>query len=222
MGELGTSEAPAPASTRDRILEVATRIIVEQGVGGLRIRALAREAGIREGSVYNHFKSRDEIIRTIFRQMDTSMSPLGDLLDRSTTSPEQLTSLRELLRTAGLGYFIIESGEHLIRHFSRAPDSLRLLRAAISARFHDEDARKAYEEVFLGDMARVLRTACELAAEQGALRASIAPIALTRLIVAAYENAIIESFKENGFERFSASLRESTTLIGALLAGEPE
>ena len=58
--------------TRERILDAATRVIVERGVAGLRIRAVARDVGIREGSIYNHFSGRADMIRAIFRRVNAS------------------------------------------------------------------------------------------------------------------------------------------------------
>ena len=61
---------------------------MERGVGGLRIRGIARAVGIREDSIYNHFAGRDEIIRVIFEQADASMSPTGATLDLDRTPKE--------------------------------------------------------------------------------------------------------------------------------------
>ena len=148
---------------------------MERGVGGLRIREVARAVGIREGSIYNHFAGRDEIIRAIFEQVDAAMSPFGETLDMETTPKEQLRLAGEEIRTRGLAGFLSASAEHLLRHFTRNPDSLRLIRAILSARFHDPGARQAYEEVFRKDMSRALQAIFHLAAERGLLREAVQP-----------------------------------------------
>jgi AcrR family transcriptional regulator len=52
-------------TTRERILDVAIDLISRKGFGAVSIRDIAREVGIRESSIYNHFKSKDEILDTI-------------------------------------------------------------------------------------------------------------------------------------------------------------
>jgi AcrR family transcriptional regulator len=210
--------APEPGSgdTRRRILEAATRIIVERGIGGLRIRELARAVGIREGSIYNHYAGRDQIIKAIFEQVDAGMSPLGETLDLERTPKEQLHLAGEEVRARGLAGFLSASGKYLLEHFARNPDSLRLLRAILSARFHDPSARRAYDEVFRRDMERALLTIFHLAAEQGLLRESVRPQDLTGLVMAGFEQAIADSFADDGTRRFAASIRKSMDLIGTL------
>src|SRR5512136_1147155 len=163
MSQNRSPHEPATQGTRQRILEAATRLIVERGVGGLRIRDVARLVGIREGSLYNHYTGRDELIQAIFEQVDAGMSPLGRILDLERTPTEQLQLAREEIRARGLAGFLAASGEHLLKHFARNPDSLRLLRAVLSARFHDPSARRAYEEVFRSDMERALLAIFHLA-----------------------------------------------------------
>jgi AcrR family transcriptional regulator len=51
-----------PGSTRDRLLDAAARIIREQSITGATIREIARAAGVAEGSVYNHFRDKSELI----------------------------------------------------------------------------------------------------------------------------------------------------------------
>ncbi|MCK4514952.1 MAG: TetR/AcrR family transcriptional regulator [Spirochaetaceae bacterium] len=203
-------------STRERILETATRIIVERGVGGLRIRELAHEVGIREGSIYNHFAGRNEIIEAIFRQADARMSPFGALLDLETTPKDQLDLTRKEIRSTGLAGFLADSAEYVVQEFAKYPDALCLIRAIISARFHDESARRAYEEVFRKDMSRAILAVCHIAFEQGLLKQSIRPQALADLMAAAFEYAIGDSFAPDGFERFKATLRNLFGVIGAM------
>ncbi len=207
---------PGPSDTRRRILEAATKLIVERGVGGLRIRAIAQAVGIREGSIYNHYAGRDQIIRAIFEQVDAGMSPLGETLDLERTPPEQLSLAGEEIRARGLAGFLAASGKHLLEHFARNPDSLRLLRAMLSARFHDPSARRAYEEVFRRDMERALQAIFHLAAEQGLLREAVRPQDLAGLVMGSFEQAFADSFADEGPERFEASIRQLMITVGAL------
>lgn len=47
--------------TRDRIIAEARVLFAERGYGGATTAELARRAGIAEGTIYRHFKSKDDL-----------------------------------------------------------------------------------------------------------------------------------------------------------------
>ena len=49
-------------STRDVILRAADRVVVEVGVSGLTLEAVAREAGLSKGGLLYHFPSKEALI----------------------------------------------------------------------------------------------------------------------------------------------------------------
>jgi AcrR family transcriptional regulator len=54
--------ADGTETTRDRIREEAYRLLVERGVDGLSMRALAERLHIKASSLYKHVRDKDEII----------------------------------------------------------------------------------------------------------------------------------------------------------------
>lgn len=52
---------------RDRIVAAALECIQEHGVRGATTKLVARRAGVSEGSIYNHFTNRSELIVDAFR-----------------------------------------------------------------------------------------------------------------------------------------------------------
>jgi AcrR family transcriptional regulator len=66
-----------PLLTRTRIVEVATTIIDAEGFDALSTRRLAAELDVRAPSLYNHFKTKEEILDAvgdaIIAQVDISM-----------------------------------------------------------------------------------------------------------------------------------------------------
>ncbi|MCH5277035.1 MAG: TetR/AcrR family transcriptional regulator [Desulfovibrionaceae bacterium] len=54
---------------KDAILRAATRLFAERGFGNTPTILLAREAGVAEGTIFRHFKSKDEIFRTLIEQV---------------------------------------------------------------------------------------------------------------------------------------------------------
>jgi AcrR family transcriptional regulator len=60
-------------STKEKILECATKLFAEKGYSAISVRTLAREVGITEGSIYNHFKSKKEILETILENHEKQL-----------------------------------------------------------------------------------------------------------------------------------------------------
>ncbi len=61
-------------TTRERILDAAIDQIAQKGFEAVSIRDIAREVGIRESSIYNHFKRKDEILDTIIEYFVAELS----------------------------------------------------------------------------------------------------------------------------------------------------
>jgi len=53
---------------RGRILEIARRIISEEGLEALSIRRITNEMGYSSGSIYHYFKSKDDILLCILNE----------------------------------------------------------------------------------------------------------------------------------------------------------
>jgi AcrR family transcriptional regulator len=66
---LPRSAEPAPAAvpeaTRDQILAEAARLFRQQGYAATTLRQIADAAGIKAGSIYYHFGSKDEILGVV-------------------------------------------------------------------------------------------------------------------------------------------------------------
>jgi AcrR family transcriptional regulator len=56
------SLSPLRARTRSAIVEAALRLFARQGVGGTAIHEIAGEAGVSNGSFYNYFRTREDVL----------------------------------------------------------------------------------------------------------------------------------------------------------------
>lgn len=72
-------------TTRETLLQKATELFASEGYNGVSVRKLARAAGITEGSIYNHFASKNEILEEILdehaRQLESQMPISQALID---------------------------------------------------------------------------------------------------------------------------------------------
>lgn len=104
------SELPAePLSRRDRarvdtvreIKETARKVLVEQGVDGLALRAVAREMGMTAPALYRYFDSREDLVENVVADLyDELVALLEAARDdaRPATAPIQLLTCSRAFR----------------------------------------------------------------------------------------------------------------------------
>lgn len=64
------------ARTRQALIEAAMRIYSESGVASLMLNDLADEAGVSSGTVYNYFKTREEVLQAVGIELADQLSHL--------------------------------------------------------------------------------------------------------------------------------------------------
>ncbi|MFD0691473.1 TetR/AcrR family transcriptional regulator [Actinomadura fibrosa] len=52
---------------REHLIGTAERLIAERGTAGLTVRTIAREAGVADGVLYNHFADKEELLALALR-----------------------------------------------------------------------------------------------------------------------------------------------------------
>ncbi|MFT0138049.1 TetR/AcrR family transcriptional regulator [Alcanivoracaceae bacterium MT1] len=62
------------ARTRQQLLEAAMRVYARAGAGGLALNALAEEAGVSNGTVYNYFRTREEVLEAVGLELAVQLS----------------------------------------------------------------------------------------------------------------------------------------------------
>jgi TetR/AcrR family transcriptional repressor of nem operon len=72
----------------DRILATATRIAQAHGYGGLNLRALAEQVGIKAGSLYHHFPSKADLAAAVARRYAEDSAAVLEALAAEAARPE--------------------------------------------------------------------------------------------------------------------------------------
>ncbi len=84
-------------SLRDRVLETARRIVIQEGYAALSMRAVAREIGCSATAIYLHFDSKDALMHSI---VDEGMRLLNEILTRAAElEVDPLRRLERMLRS---------------------------------------------------------------------------------------------------------------------------
>jgi len=82
---------------RERILDAAERVFAQHGFFAARVSEIAKEAGVADGTIYLYFKSKDELLISLF---ESRMERFNDMLARATAKEARPTDrLLALIRT---------------------------------------------------------------------------------------------------------------------------
>lgn len=92
---------PAPSvargDKRDAILRAAIRVFAERGFFGAQVADVARVAGVAAGTVYLYFRSKDDLLVSIFERVMTDALEEGRVALAGVTDPiERLRTLARL------------------------------------------------------------------------------------------------------------------------------
>lgn len=78
---------PQPASTKEQILDAAETLFAEQGIEGVSLRSLTKEAGVNLASVHYHFGSKEAVVKAAFtrriRPVNQERLDRLDMLERA-------------------------------------------------------------------------------------------------------------------------------------------
>ena len=85
--------AGAQNTTRDRILDAASRIVAKLGVAAATTKRIAAEARLSEGSLYNHFKDKPELlIALVMERLPSIRQVFIELQKTDVTIPERIVA----------------------------------------------------------------------------------------------------------------------------------
>lgn len=93
---LSSARSPV-ADKREAILRAATRVFARNGYFNSKVADIARAAGVADGTVYLYFKSKEEILRSIFdRSVDEAITEGRKQLETISDPREKLRRIAHL------------------------------------------------------------------------------------------------------------------------------
>jgi TetR/AcrR family fatty acid metabolism transcriptional regulator len=97
MARVLNSMKPVVADKREAILRAAITIFAHNGYFNAKVADIAREAGVADGTVYLYFKSKEEILHSIFdRSVDEAIADAKQQLARISDPKEKLRQIARL------------------------------------------------------------------------------------------------------------------------------
>ena len=158
------------ADRRAELLDAAVRVFAEKGFHASRVGDIATEAGVAHGLLYHYFRSKDEVLETVFR--DTWSA----LVDETRRIEESDYPLREKLRLFARIY---------LGAWLQTPDLVRVLVREV-ARGPAVGSRVAE----IGELFDTLARMIEAAQERGEARADIDPTIAAWALYGAHEEIL--------------------------------
>lgn len=113
--------------SRERVLAGAARIFADRGYAGTTMRAVAQHVGLQAGSLYYHYRSKEELIEAVLAMA------LNGVTDSVSAALERLpagTSHQERIRTGVLAHLtsVLTYGDYALasrRVLTQVPDHVR-------------------------------------------------------------------------------------------------
>ncbi len=82
------------ASRRDELLELAAAMFAERGLRATTVRDIADSAGILSGSLYHHFKSKEQMVEEVLRDfLDWLFGRYREIVETESNPLERLKGL---------------------------------------------------------------------------------------------------------------------------------
>jgi len=155
-------------TTRDRILEAASRLFREQGIAAVGLASIMAEAGLTVGTFYTHFKSKEALLCEVLarsldaRRLEFDRALRGadlEVLLRAYLSPEHRDA-------AGTGCTVAALVSEVARHphatqetfASHSAPTLDALAASLGSR-RGEEVSRAEAAAFFGLLVGTLQIA---------------------------------------------------------------
>lgn len=105
-------------NTKERIRDAAVRVFSREGFDRANVKSIADEAGVAVGTIYNHYRDKDDLLISIFEEeFDERMSFLKELRGARLPVRDQVERL-------------------LGNHFARAREHRELAELLLYERFH--------------------------------------------------------------------------------------
>ena len=121
--------------TEARIVDATRQLLGDQGLEGTTLKAICDKAGVRAGSFYNLFSSKDEVVLRVVKEAITAVDPHPDQTEPDSVADlveafiafitKESTLARIYLQIAISGALTNDSlGKRVLRHHHRRVDRL--------------------------------------------------------------------------------------------------
>lgn len=188
--------------SQERVLDAAAKIFRDYGYVGTTMRVIAEEAGLKAGSIYYHYKSKDDLISAV---LDLGIHAVIETVREALDALPPETSGRQRIETAIHAHLkaIIHNGDYTLatrRVFGQVPEAIRE---------KNQRLRHSYAQMWQDILVD--------AQKRGEFRKD-ANLTLARLFILGALNWTVEWFKPGGRSIDEVARHFSSMLVDGLIA----
>ena len=175
---------------KNQIIEAAAQIFAKKGFSGTVMAEIAHCAGIGKGTIYEYFKSKEELFFAVFEwyMKESGVAATVSISALSGSASSRLMALSESLMASWLEMMDVYS---LVMEFWAASASSS---SQMRERFK-EAFRRAYQE-FRGIVASLIRDGIE----RGEFQSDVNPESIAAALVGAWDALFLQAWFEENFD----------------------
>ena len=129
-------------NTREKIMDVALHMFSERGYEAVSIRDICGEVGIKESTLYYHFKNKKDILDSLMEKFRTHIDGLLTHVDEITKKPAKK-------KGKNIENQMVDS--YMMDSYLFDPFCNLMLRLMMIEQFHNEEIRALYEKTLFTD-----------------------------------------------------------------------
>ena len=148
--------------TKTRIMDVAIRMFSERGYEAVSIRDICGEVGIKESSLYYHFRNKQDILDSLFIRFEGHVNALLDILH----SPDAWNDSR------GPSFEWIDT--YFFDQYLLDPFCNRMMRLMLIEQLHNREIQLKYDRWLFEEPCRIEMSVFETLSQLGIMSADLA------------------------------------------------
>lgn len=131
-------------TTKEKIMDVALHMFSERGYEAVSIRDICGEVGIKESTLYYHFKNKMDILDSLIAKFKDHINGLLSHIDEIPQMPSRKTKKKNAGSTDIIDSYMMDS--YLFDPFCNL-----MIRLMMIEQFHNEEMRALYEKTMFND-----------------------------------------------------------------------
>ena len=128
----------AKKNTKEKIFDVSIELFSQYGYDGVSIRQIAKEVGIKESSIYNHYQSKESILESILSYY------INEMLKEEAPVMQPKENLN-----MDFDHFYKEGSDRFISKLSEEK-MMKITRIFLVESYHNEKIKKFVKEAIIG------------------------------------------------------------------------
>lgn len=137
MSPQKTATAAKADVSRTRILDASARLFSQRGYSAVSLRHIAAEAGMKAGSVYYHFESKEAIVLEV---LNIGIAAVHDEVRRTVEALPESADAEQIIRAGILAHLrsLFEFSDYTsanVRIYLQVPDDIRQANATARRRY---------------------------------------------------------------------------------------